>query len=182
MSVQQIASEALQNTGITLDWGAEDWQVPAAAWSHTGTPLSVIKRIAEAAGAVVRSHRTEPVLQLQPEYKTLPWNWASAVPDVVMPGQIIVQDTLTDLEQELRNAVYVSGSAAGGVVGQIVRAGTAGDLLAAQITDPLMTDVIAAPARHRAAGRLCIALAAGSQRAPDHGRHGSRLDPAWLPD
>lgn len=143
MSVQQIASEALQNTGITLDWGAEDWQVPAAAWSHTGTPLSVIKRIAEAAGAVVRSHRTEPVLQLQPEYKALPWNWASAVPDVVMPGQIIVQDTLTDLEQELRNAVYVSGSAAGGVVGQIVRAGTAGDLLAAQITDPLMTDVIA---------------------------------------
>ena len=86
---------------------------------------------------------SQPVLQLQPEYKTLPWNWASAVPDVVMPGQIIVQDTLTDLEQELRNAVYVSGSAAGGVVGQIVRAGTAGDLLAAQITDPLMTDVIA---------------------------------------
>lgn len=143
MSVQQIASEALQHTGITLEWGAEDWQVPAAAWSHMGTPLSVIKRIAEAAGAVVRSHRTEPVLQLAPEYKTLPWNWATAVPDVVMPGQIIVQDTLTDLEQELRNAVYVSGSAAGGVIGQIVRAGTAGDLLAAQITDPLMTDVVA---------------------------------------
>lgn len=143
MSVQQIASEALQHTGITLEWGAEDWQVPAAAWSHVGTPLSVIKRIAEAAGAVVRSHRTEPVLQLVPEYKTLPWNWATAVPDVVMPGQIIVQDTLTDLEQELRNAVYVSGSAAGGVIGQIVRAGTAGDLLAAQITDPLMTDVVA---------------------------------------
>lgn len=141
MTAQQIAIDALQYSGVELEWSAVDWQVPAAAWSHEGTPLSVVMRIAEAAGAVVRSHRTNPVLQVVPQYGALPWAWASATPDVQMPGQIILQDTLTDLEQQVRNAVYVSGASAGGVVGLVVRAGTAGELLAQQITDPLMTDV-----------------------------------------
>ena len=141
MTAQQIAIDALQYSGVDLEWSAVDWQVPAAAWSHEGTPLSVVMRIAEAAGAVVRSHRTNPVLQVMPQYGALPWAWASATPDVQMPGQIILQDTLTDLEQQVRNAVYVSGTSAGGVVGLVVRAGTAGELLAQQITDPLMTDV-----------------------------------------
>lgn len=92
--------------------------------------MSVIKRIAEAAGSVVRSHRTDPVLQVLPQYKHMPWDWSTATPDVQMPGQIILQDTLTDLEQELRNAVYVSGSSAGGVVGLVVRSGTVENLLA----------------------------------------------------
>lgn len=142
-TVQQIVDQVLQFTGVSMEWSAEDWQVPPAAWSHTGTPLSVIKRIAEAAGSVVRSHRTDPVLQVLPQYKHMPWDWSTATPDVQMPGQIILQDTLTDLEQELRNAVYVSGSSAGGVVGLVARAGTAENLLAEQITDPLMTDVVA---------------------------------------
>lgn len=79
---------------------------------------------------MVRSHRTDPVLQVLPQYKHMPWDWSTATPDVQMPGQIILQDTLTDLEQELRNAVYVSGSSAGGVVGLVVRSGTVENLLA----------------------------------------------------
>ena len=142
MTAQQIALSALEYTGVALDWGVEDWIVPAGAWSHEGTPLTVVKRIAEAAGASVRSHRTEPTLFVLPEYKAMPWDWAAATPDVQMPGQIITQDTLTDLEQEFRNAVYVSGSAAGGVLGLVVRSGSAGELLAPQISDSLATDVM----------------------------------------
>ncbi|MFD2755037.1 hypothetical protein [Comamonas terrae] len=147
MSAQQIALDALQFTGVSLSWTAPDWLVPAAAWSHEGTPLTVVKRLAEAAGAGVRSHRTDAALQVVPQYAAMPWDWAAAVPDVQMPGQIILEDSLTDLEQDLRNGVYVTGTAAGGLVGFVRRTGTQGELLATQISDPLMTDVAAVRAR-----------------------------------
>ncbi|RYE86467.1 MAG: hypothetical protein EOO78_37040, partial [Oxalobacteraceae bacterium] len=66
MTAQQLVAQALEFTGVTIDWRLDDWQVPAGAWSHQGTPLSVALRVAEAAGAVVRSHRTDAALQFAP--------------------------------------------------------------------------------------------------------------------
>ncbi len=147
MTAQQIILQALQFTGVDLDWRIDDWLVPTAAWSHRGTPLSVAQRVAEAAGAVLRSHRTLPTLQVAPRFPRVPWEWGAATPNVVMPGQIITTDSLQSTAGVEFNAVYVSGSVQGGIVGHVVRTGTIGDVLAPEVSDRLVTDVVSARQR-----------------------------------
>ncbi len=87
LTAQQLVAQALQYTGTTVDWGINDWLVPAGAWSFTGTPLQAALRVAESAGAVLRSHRTNAELIFAPRYPALPWAWgaASASPPACPP-------------------------------------------------------------------------------------------------
>lgn len=162
MTAQQLVAQALEFTGVGIDWGLDDWLVPNGVWSHQGTPLSVAQRIAEAAGAVLRSHRTEPTLQFAPRYPHMPWAWPTATPTVRMPGAIITTDTLQPVANTAYNAVYVSGETTGGVLGHVVRALSAGDVLAQQVTDALITHELAARQR----GSAVLARAAITKRQP----------------
>ena len=161
-TAQQLVLDALDLTGIGLDWQIDDWLVPENVWSHSGTPLSVAQRIAEAAGAVVRSHRSEPRLQIAPRFPHLPWAWAGAPADVVMPGQIITADSLQPAQAAHFNAVYIAGTAPGRPLGHVTRAGSAGDRLAPQITDALITEVVAARMR----GQSVLAASAITHQQP----------------
>ncbi|MCO5338248.1 hypothetical protein [Delftia tsuruhatensis] len=145
-TAQQLLIQALEFTGVDLDWTIPDWLVPAGVWSHRGTPLSAVMRVAEAVGAVVRSHRTQDRLIVAPRFPVLPWNWPAAVPDVSMPAAVIATDDLRPEPRASYNAVYVSGQA-GGILGHVLRAGSAGEQLAPQVTDALITDEIAARQR-----------------------------------
>lgn len=151
LTAQQILAQALQYTGTTVDWGINDWLVPAGAWSFAGTPLQAALRVAESVGAVLRSHRTDARLIFAPRYPVLPWAWAGAAPTVQMPAAIIATDSLEPEPRPAYNAVYVSGMTQG-VLGQVRRSGTAGDLLAPQVTDALITHEVAA--RQRGAAEL----------------------------
>ena len=146
LTAQQLVAQALQYTGTTVDWGINDWLVPAGAWSFTGTPLQAALRVAESAGAVLRSHRTNAELIFAPRYPALPWAWGAATPNVQMPADIIATDSLEPEPRPAYNAVYVSGMAQG-VLGHVRRSGTAGDLLAPQVTDALITHEVAARQR-----------------------------------
>ncbi len=161
-TAQQLVLEALDLTGVTLDWQLDDWLVPANIWSHSGTPLSVAQRIAEAAGGVVRSHRFEPQLQIAPRFPHMPWAWSDAVADVRMPAQIITSDSLQATRVARYNAVYVAGTGQGLPLGHVVRAGTAGDRLAPQVTDALITDTVAARLR----GQSVLAASAITHQQP----------------
>lgn len=147
-TAQQLALQALEFTGVSLDWAITDWLVPAGAWSFQGAPLAVVQRIAEAAGAVVRSHRTDAQLRVAPRYPSLPWEWATATVNVQMPGQIITTDSLTRQDNPDWEAVNVVGEL-DGVEGHVVRRGTAGVLLAPGVIDPLITHPDAASQRGR---------------------------------
>lgn len=146
ITAQQAIVNALEYTGTTLDWGIVDWTLPAGAWSFAGTPLQAALRVAEAAGAVLRSHPTEQKLIVRPRYPVLPWAWAAAAPTLQMPADIITTDDLQPEPRPAYNAVYVSGMA-GGVLGHVRRAGSAGDVLAPQVTDALITQEVAARMR-----------------------------------
>ena len=146
ITAQQAVAQALQYTGTQLTWGIDDWTLPAGAWSYSGTPLQAALRVAEAAGAVLRSHATDERLILAPRYPALPWEWSAAAPTLQMPAAIITTDDLQPEPRAPYNAVYVSGMA-GGVLGHVRRAGSAGDLLAPQVTDALITAEVAARMR-----------------------------------
>lgn len=147
MTAQQIALQALEFTGVGLSWDIDDWAVPGGAFSYQGTPLQAVMRVAESVGAVLRSHRTEEQLIVAPRYPVLPWEWAGADVQVQMPAAVIVTDDLNPEPRAAYNAVYVTGGPAGGVHGHVVRAGTAGEKLAPQIQDDLITQAVAARMR-----------------------------------
>lgn len=153
-NAQQLAAQALENTGVSLDWGIEDWLVPAGAWSHSGTPLAAVQAIAEAAGGYVQSHRTLAQLLVRHPYPLLPggvpggpWNWYGAfAADVTLSPDAIISRSVEVRPAAAINAVYVSGETQG-VRALVKRAGTAGDLLGAFAVDPLITNGVVATQR-----------------------------------
>ena len=149
-TAQQVVTEALQFTDVGVDWQIPDWLVPAGAWSFKGKPLAAAVRVAEAVGAVLQSHPTEPTLQFLPRYASLPWEWdsASVTPDVSIASAALAADDYEPDEQPSWEAVYVYGTAQG-VGRRIVRGGTAGGILAPQQVDDLITDHVAAVERGR---------------------------------
>lgn len=149
-TAQQVVIEALQSTGISVDWQIPDWLLPAGTWSFQGKPLAAAVRVAEAVGAVLQSHPTEPTLQFLPRYKSLPWEWDESwvTPDVSIASAAIAADDYEIDEQPQWEAVYVFG-AAQGVGRRIVRDGSAGIILAPQVVDGLITDHVAAVERGR---------------------------------
>lgn len=153
-TVQQLVADALTDNGVSIgwaiDWQAADWLVPAGSYSHTGSYIEHAQRIAEAAGAYVQADRIADTLHILPRYPLLPWEWAAAGPDLELPAAPVVREAIEWHAKPTYNRVYISGSDAGGILGQVTRAGTAGDVVAPMITDPLCTHADAARARGRA--------------------------------
>jgi hypothetical protein len=164
-NAQQLAAQALENTGVTLDWGIDDWLVPAGVWSHYGTPLAAVQAIAQAAGGYVQSHRSLPQLQVRHPYPLLPggilggpWNWnGTFAADVTLAQDAIISRSIEVRDSPALNAVYVSGTTQG-VLALIKREGTAGDQLGALVSDAMI--VATAAARQRG---LTVLGAAGGK-------------------
>ena len=145
-NAQQLAGDALEYTGVDLDWGIEDWYVPAGAWSHIGTPLAAVQAIAEAAGGYLQSHRTQAKLLVRHPYPDLPggvpglpwyWNDLAVAADVELAPDALMVTSIERRDGPDINGVYVSGVNMG-VNALYKLTGTAGDKLASPVTDPLI--------------------------------------------
>jgi hypothetical protein len=151
MTAQQILEEALEFTGVSLTWQVTDWLVPAGAWSHTGTPMSAVRRVAESVGALVQSPRVGEAVIVAPRYPVLPWDWAAADPDVTMVLDPVATEGYERADRPAYEGVYVSGQAQG-VLALVKRTGTApaSDKMLPLVTDALMTHLDAARQRGEA--------------------------------
>lgn len=147
-------------SGWSIDFNLDDWLVPAGAWVTHGTPMDAINGIAAAAGGYVRPDPTAKVLHLEKRYPVLPWAWGAATPDYELPSAATTKVGIEWIENPPWNAVYVAGSGPGAILGQVKRAGTAGDIVAPMATDPLIT--AAAAARQR--GESILGDAGSGQR------------------
>ncbi|MDB0566201.1 hypothetical protein AB6Q13_23200 [Ralstonia solanacearum] len=150
-TARQLAEQELTRaglvTGFALDWRLPDWLVPEGSWGYqTLSPMEVIGRITEAVGGYVNAHPRLRTLVAKPRYPVLPWNWATATADRVLPIDVVKTLNLRWEEKPTFNAVYVCGERQG-VTGHVVRAGTAGDLMAPTVVDGLITHADAARER-----------------------------------
>lgn len=140
-TAQQLMADALTVNGASLgwavDWGLTDWLVPAGAWSLRGSYIDAVNDIATAAGGYVQPHPTDATLRILPRYPVAPWNWGSVAPDFEIPDVAEVEGT-EYIDKPGYNKVFVGGVGAG-VFGPFKRAGTAGDILAPQVTHALIT-------------------------------------------
>ena len=161
-TAQQLMDAALTINGVgigwTLDFGLTDWLVPAGVWSHTGSHIEAIARVAEAAGGYVQAHRTNKSLGIKPRYPVAPWAWNTVTPDFVIPAAFTTKEGISWLENPDYNAVWISGEGAG-VLASVTRQGSAGDVVAPMVVDALNTHSDAARQRG-----ISILGAAGRQQ------------------
>lgn len=149
-TAQQLMTDVLTINGVSIGWGLDfnlvDWLIPGNVWTHQGSYMSAITQIAAAAGGYVQPHNTASTLLILPRYPMAPWLWAAATPNFVLPSSVVSVEGVDWKRKANYNRVNVRG-AISGVQGQITRAGTAGNVLAPMVTDPLITHADAARQR-----------------------------------
>jgi hypothetical protein len=149
-SSQQLMDEVLKSNGVPLGWdidyGLEAWNVPANVFNHAGTYISALTALAQAGGGYLIPHPSAQSFKVRHLYPVAPWDWADEVPDFILPSAVVTREGVTWTEKPGYNRVFVSGQEQG-VLGQVTRAGTAGEVLAPMVTDPLITTAAAARQR-----------------------------------
>jgi len=155
-SAQQLMEDVLTFNGIplgwTVDWALTDWLVPTGVFAKQGTWIEALSAIVSAAGGYLLPHPSEKILRVRHRYPVAPWRWWNEVtPDYVLPVDVVGRESLRWIDKPAYNRVFVSGQETG-VLGQVTRAGTAGDVLAPMVVDALITQ--AAAARQRGIAEL----------------------------
>jgi hypothetical protein len=149
-TARQLMDDVLTINGVpmgwNLDWGLTDWNVPAGVFAHQGTWIEALNVIAVAAGGYLLPHPRDQTIRVRHRYPVAPWEWSTVTPNFVLPVDAVEKESLRWLEKPFYNRVFVSGQEAG-VLAQVTRSGTAGDLLAPMVVDALITE--AAVARQR---------------------------------
>jgi len=149
-TAQQLMNDALTLNGVPLGWDVvfelEDWSVPAGVFNHQGSYITALTTIAKSAGGYIVPHPNLQRFTVKPRYPVGPWAWNTVTPNFTLPADVAVREGLQWVEKPEYNRVFVSGQGAG-VLGQVTRTGTAGELLAPMVVDQLITDTIAARQR-----------------------------------
>lgn len=152
-TAQQLMQDVLTMNGVpigwSVDWGLDDWLVPAGAWVHRGSYISAINAIATAAGGYVQPHPTDQVLRILHRYPVAPWDWAGLSPDIELPWDVTEVEGVQVINKPAYNFVIVHGETAGRAY-EVTRRGTAGDEVADTIVEPLATAAALGRQRGRA--------------------------------
>lgn len=149
-TANQLMEDVLTLNGVSLGWAVqwqiEDWNVPANVFSHNGSYMAALNTIAAAPGAYIQPHRTDKTLYVKPRFIDMPHKWSSLTPDIELPSAGVTQEGIEWRNLPDYNRVFVSGTS-NGIVGQVTRAGTAGDYVAPMVSDALITDATVARQR-----------------------------------
>jgi len=150
-SAQQLMEDVLTINGIplgwTVDWALTDWLVPTGVFAKQGTWIEALNTIVGAAGGYLLPHPSEKILRVRHRYPVVPWDWwADVTPDFVLPVDVVARESLRWIDKPAYNRVFVAGQETG-VLGQVTRTGTAGDVLAPMVVDALITQAAAARQR-----------------------------------
>lgn len=137
--VSQIVAQQLNGLSVSLlDWGINDWLVPAGAYSVANkTPIAVIADIAAAGGGFVTSDPSQATLSVKPRWPVAAWQLASATPDVIVPI-----DVISDISDKKRtnpryNTMLLNSASEGG---EVYRQTQGRDASAPTQDHPLYTD------------------------------------------
>ncbi|WP_164964317.1 hypothetical protein [Rubrivivax sp. JA1026] len=134
----QIAAYAMVYTGVEVDWRVEDWDIPATAFSLSGSPIDVVRRLAATIEAIVESDPVEPKLIVRPRYAVLTPKWPAVAPDAEVSVHAVLVDSLERADQPSYDGVYLAGQQSG-VLGFCRWAGTTGSVQHPLVTDQLLT-------------------------------------------
>jgi hypothetical protein len=144
-TAQQLMADVLTFNNVPLgwdiDWQIEDWLVPAGAFGAQGSYIDALNSIVAAAGGYLQPHPVDQEISALLRYPVAPWQWGTVTPDFELPSAVTVRESIEWRNKPEYNRVFVSATSQG-VLAQVTRQGTAGDLLAPMVTDPLISTAV----------------------------------------
>lgn len=152
-TARQLLDDILTINGVSNGWGISafdptDWYVPAGVFAHQGSYISAMNQVVGSVGAYLQPQDTGQNMDVRMRYPTPSWEWSGATPDIVLPSAVTSQEGIDWVNKPDYNRVFVIGQESG-VLGRYTRAGTAGEILAPGVVDPLITHVDAVRQRGR---------------------------------
>lgn len=153
-SLGGIISDLLQNTGWTAELsGIPDFSVPAGAFSvGNKSPIDAINEAASQLGCMILADDATRKLTIIPRWPTVPWEMATAVPDLTVHDAVITNYSESVSRNPLCDVVWLRGEQQG-ISAKVKRTGSAGNIPAADIIAQLIVDNQAA----RVAGTNALA-------------------------
>ena len=185
-TAQQLAEQALDNLGWTLDWQLPvDWLVPGGMYSWNGTPIDQLIALVKPVDGCLYTDPAASIITAYLRYPTAAWLWDGQTADIGIPEAAILSlERAPDNKPEL-NGCYVSGTIAG-YTAWVKIAGTDGALVPAEpIVDPLLCHADALRARGisiLSAAGPGTDLTAGLLLTPEGGSGPGLLRPGLLPE
>lgn len=151
-SAHQLMTQALTLGGVDFGWGVDfgltDWQIPGGTWLHQGTYLSAILDIAGSVGGYVQPHDTAQTVRILKRWPVPAWRLGELTPDIELPLGLSEVDDTEYIDSPAYNRLFVSGETGSGILADLTRSGTAGDVLRCpMVVHPLITTIGAAKAR-----------------------------------
>ncbi|MBV2127915.1 hypothetical protein [Arsukibacterium indicum] len=145
--IAALVTDELGASGWSLDYGPAQFNVPAGVFSYQNkTPIEAIAQIAAAVGAMIYTDGATKTLYIAPLWPVTPWAIDSATPDIAVHDDVILQYSSQPAKSPLFNKIIVRGEQQGNSVG-VRRTGTAGDKLAPEVVEALITAELAARQR-----------------------------------
>ncbi|MEJ6521072.1 hypothetical protein PQI64_15050 [Shewanella bicestrii] len=149
-----LLGDLLQNTGWTVELnGIPDFTIPAGAFSvGNKTPIEAVAEAVGQLGCMVLTDDATKKLTIVPRWPTAPWAMATAVPDIALHDAVITSYSDSVSRNSVCNVVWLRGEQQG-IDAKVKRAGSAGNIPAADIIAQLIVDNQAA----RVAGTNALA-------------------------
>lgn len=149
-----LLGDLLQNTGWIVELnGITDFTIPAGAFSvGNKTPIDAVAEAVGQLGCMILTYDAAKKLIIVPRWPTAPWEMATAVPDLALHDAVINSYSDSVSRNPLCNVVWLRGEQQG-IDAKVKRAGSAGNIPAADITAQLIVDNQAA----RVAGTMALA-------------------------
>ncbi|MGI2078490.1 hypothetical protein [Shewanella putrefaciens] len=149
-----LLGDLLQTTGWTVELsGIPDFTIPAGAFSvGNKTPIEAVAEAVGQLGCMILTDDAAKKLTIVPRWPTAPWAMATAVPDLALHDAVITSYSDSVSRNPLCNVVWLRGEQQG-ISAKVKRAGSAGNIPAADISAQLIVDNQAA----RVAGTNALA-------------------------
>lgn len=147
-TAQQLAEQALDNLGWTLDWQLPaGWLVPSGLYSWSGTPIDQLSSLVKPVDGCLYTDPAASILTAYLRYPTAAWLWDGQTADIGIPEAAVVSLERAPDNKPSLNGCYVSGTIAG-YTAWVKIAGTDGALVPVEpVVDPLLCHVDALRAR-----------------------------------
>lgn len=146
-NVVALITDELAGSGWTVDFDMTAFNVPANAFSYQNkTPIEAIAQIVAGIGGMLYPDGETNTLHVKPQWPVVPWAMTLAVPDVAIHDNVIISYNSSPANTPFFNAVFVRGEQQG-VECKVLRTGSAGNLLAPDTVDAIITDQQAARQR-----------------------------------
>jgi len=140
----QLVAEKFATEAFTLNRSlTPEWTLQPDSFSYLNkSPIELALQVAQASGAILQPDKLENIIHVQPRYKTSPWDWDALTNeecDHVINADYVDTESSNDNTTPQTNSVLVSGETHG-VITEVVKAGTAGDVRAKDVLSPLSQD------------------------------------------